>query len=115
MEDKKTYLGEFEEIVLLAVARLGTQAYGVTIWETVERVANRPTSLGAIYATLERLEGKGLVSSRQGEPTAQRGGRAKRYYMIEAAGAQALQDAERARAALRAGAVQGIQPSEGGI
>ncbi len=80
MADKQQYLGEFEEIVLLAIMRLRDNAYGVTIWQTVEEVAERPTSIGAIYTTLERLEQKGFVSSWQGEPTAQRGGRAKTWW-----------------------------------
>lgn len=103
MGNKQNYLGEFEEIVLLTVARLGETAYGMTIRQTVEDVAGRPTSIGAIYTTLERLEDKGFISSRQGEPTPERGGRAKRYFKIEGAGAQALADAERVRAFLRGG------------
>lgn len=109
MSEKKQYLGEFEEIVLLAVTRLGSNAYGVTIRRTVEEVAERPTSIGAIYTTLERLEQKGMVAARQGEPTAQRGGRAKRYFTITGSGQQALAEAERIRAALRAG----MQPAGG--
>jgi PadR family transcriptional regulator, regulatory protein PadR len=101
MEEKR-YLGEFEELVLLAIARLGTSAYGVTIRRAVQEVAKRPTSIGAVYATLERLENKGFVSSWQGEPTAERGGRAKRYYRIEGAGLRALENAEWARDQLRA-------------
>lgn len=95
------YLGELEEIVLLAVARLGANAYGVTIHQAIDRVAQRPTTTGAIYTTLERLEAKGLLSSRQGEPTPERGGRAKRYYQIEDAGMQALYEVDRVRARLR--------------
>lgn len=109
MGDKRPYLGEFEEMVLLAVMRLGSNAYGVTIRQTVEEATGRTTSVGAIYTTLERLEQKGFVSSRQGEPTAERGGRAKRYFKIEGAGAQALNDAERTRDVLRGG----LQPAGG--
>ncbi len=109
MADKNTYLGEFEEIVLLAVARLGNNAYGVTIRQTVEDVARRSTSIGAIYTTLERLEEKGFVSSRQGESTPERGGRAKRYFKIEGAGVRALDDAEQVRNRLRGQ----LQPSGG--
>jgi PadR family transcriptional regulator PadR len=101
MGDKKTYLGEFEEIVLLAILRLGANAYGVPIRQTVEEATKRSISIGAIYTTLERLEHKGFVSSRQGEPTPERGGRAKRYFKIEGAGAQALADAQQARDLLR--------------
>jgi len=111
MADKPLYLGEFEEIVLLTVARLGGNAYGVSIRQTVEEVAGRPTSIGAIYTTLERLEEKGFVSSRQGEPTPERGGRAKRYFTIEASGHQALAEAERVRRSLRGG----FAPVGGGL
>jgi DNA-binding PadR family transcriptional regulator len=103
MGEHNRYLGEFEEIVLLTVAHLSSNAYGVTIRQTVEEVAGRQTSIGAIYTTLERLEQKGYVSSRQGEPTAQRGGRAKRYFQIEGAGRQALSEAQRIRDLLRSG------------
>lgn len=97
----KLDLGTFEELVLLAVARLGTNAYGVTIWELVQRAEGHPVVMGAIYTTLDRLQDKGFVSSRQGEATAQRGGRPKRYFMIEGAGQAALDEAERRRNALR--------------
>jgi len=111
MPDKKLYLGEFEEIVLLTVARLGTSAYGVPIRQTVETIAGRPTSIGAIYTTLERLEQKGFVSSYHGEPTPQRGGRAKRYYKIEAAGKVALDETARMRTRLQQGLNPGLQPT----
>jgi DNA-binding PadR family transcriptional regulator len=94
-------LGAFEEIILLAVAHLADDAYGVAIRQTVEEVAERPTSIGAVYATLDRLEEKGLVSSYQGEPTPERGGRAKRFFKVEGAGREALDEAERARLKLR--------------
>src|SRR5687767_8234753 len=110
MADKQFYLGEFEEIVLLAIARLGSKAYGVTIRQAVENVAGRSTSIGAIYTTLERLEQKGLFSSRQGEPTPQRGGRAKRYFQIEAPGLLALNEAHHTRMLLREGLNLGLQP-----
>ena len=109
MADKQYYLGEFEEIVLLAILRLGSNAYGVSIRQTVEEVAERPTSIGAIYTTLERLEHKGLVSSRQGEPTPQRGGRAKRYYQLEGSGVRALNEANRTRTLLMQNAGLGLQ------
>src|SRR3712207_671733 len=104
MADKQRYLGEFEEVVLLAILRLRDNAYGVTIRQTVEEVAERPTSIGAIYTTLERLEQKGFISSWQGEPTPERGGRAKRYFKIEGAGVQALNAAQRTRTLLLQGA-----------
>jgi DNA-binding PadR family transcriptional regulator len=83
-------LGSLEHIVLLAVARLGASAYGMTVRREIQTQTGRDLSIGAVYATLERLESKGYVSSRMGEPTAERGGRAKRHFQIEAAGEQAL-------------------------
>ncbi len=112
MSDKQRYLGEFEEIVLLAILRLRDNAYGVSIRQTVEEVAGRPTSIGAIYTTLERLEQKGFVRSREGEATPERGGRAKRYFKIEGAGVQALNETDRIRMRLRDGI--GSWPQPGG-
>jgi DNA-binding PadR family transcriptional regulator len=83
-------LGSLEHIVLLAVARLGTDAYGMTVRQEIHNRTGRDLSIGAVYATLERLERKGFVSSRRGEPTAERGGRAKRHFQIEADGEEAL-------------------------
>ena len=97
MKEKKDFLGEFEELVLLAILRLSENAYGVTIRQIIEEKGKRATSYGAIYATLERLEKKGYISSRQGEATAERGGRAKRYYKVEGAGIKAINDTEMAR------------------
>ena len=113
MTDKNLYLGEFEEIVLLAVARLGSSAYGVTIRQTVEDVAGRSTSIGAIYSTLDRLEQKGMVSSWLGEATPQRGGRAKRYFKLEAVGQLALDEAQHIRDRLRSGLTPDLQPVGG--
>jgi DNA-binding PadR family transcriptional regulator len=79
--------------------RLGPDAYGVSIKQEIEQRTHRKVSLGAIYPTLDRLEAKGLVSSRVGEPTAERGGRAKRHFEINAAGLEALR---RSRAMLAA-------------
>ena len=84
-------LGEFEQLVLLAVARLGEESYGVTVRREIEETADRPVSIGAVYRTLDRLEEKGFVSSWTGEPTAVRGGRAKRHFRLEEAGARALE------------------------
>jgi len=90
---KGDYLGEFEQLVLLALVRLGTNAYGMTIRREIEERAGRSVSIGAVYTTLERLERKGYVGSREGEATPERGGRAKRYFQIEALGQRALRDA----------------------
>lgn len=87
------HLGEFEQLVLLAVARLEDRGYGVTLRQEIEERAGRRCSLGAVYATLDRLEAKGFVSSWEGEPTAERGGRAKRLFRLEPLGARALRKA----------------------
>lgn len=86
----KDLLGVFEQLILIALLHLKEDAYGVTVRREVEERTGRSVSLGAVYATLERLEKKGYVSSFQGEPTAERGGRAKRYFRIERSGTVAL-------------------------
>lgn len=73
-------LGEFEQIVLLAVLALGDAAYAVPVRREIRRLTSRDVARGAIYVTLDRLEQKGYLASRLGEPTAARGGRARRYY-----------------------------------
>lgn len=88
-------LGEFEQIVLLAILRLGKEAYGVAIRDEIAQCTGRRTAPGALYTTLDRLEQKGFVASRLGEPTPERGGRAKRYYSVSAAGAAAVERAQR--------------------
>ena len=102
MNRKIDYLGHFEEIVLLAVLRLREDAYGAKIRQKVAEATKRDVSIGAIYATLDRLERKGYLKSWQGEATPERGGRAKRYFRIEGAGAQALNDTNAARNVLAA-------------
>jgi PadR family transcriptional regulator, regulatory protein PadR len=87
---KGEYLGEFEQIVLLALVRLADNAYGMTIRGEIEKRTLRYASIGAVYATLERLEAKGYVSSWLADPTAERGGRAKRYFRLEPSGAAAI-------------------------
>jgi len=84
------YLGEFEQVVMLAVARLGDGAYGMAIVEELLRRTGREPSVGSVYAALDRLERQGLVRSGMGDPTPERGGRAKRYFHLEPAGARAL-------------------------
>jgi PadR family transcriptional regulator, regulatory protein PadR len=83
-------LGEFEQLILLAILRLGDGAYGVTIRAELAQRAHRNIAPGAMYTALERLESKGLIKSRMGDPTPQRGGRAKRHVSVTAAGRQAL-------------------------
>jgi len=79
-------LGNFELMVLLAVLRVGDDAYGVPIARELEETSGREVLLGSVYAALERLEAKRLVKSRVGEPTSERGGRAKKYFQITARG-----------------------------
>lgn len=83
-------LGEFEQLVLLALMRLGPEAYGVAIRDEIERRTGRSVALGAVYTTLLRLEDKELVATRLGEPTPQRGGRRKKYYRVLASGRREL-------------------------
>jgi len=87
---KGNYLGEFEIVVLSTLLHLGDNAYGMTIRCEIDERTGRSVSIGAIYATLRRLERKGLVISRLGEPTAERGGRAKRFFALETAGEDAV-------------------------
>ena len=98
MAQREEFLGSLEQIVLLAVMRLDANAYGMTVRREIEQRTGRGISIGAVYATLDRLQAKGYVSSFMGEPTAERGGRAKRFFRIEARGERALQ---RSHAALR--------------
>jgi PadR family transcriptional regulator len=83
-------LGEFEQLVLLAILRLRDDAYGVTIRTELADRTGRNVAPGAVYTALERLETKGLIASRMGDPTPQRGGRAKRHVTVTAAGLEAL-------------------------
>ncbi len=89
-------LGEFEALVLAALLRLGDEAYGVSIRGEIECCTGREPSIGAVYTALNRLEKKGLVASRLGEPTAERGGRAKRYFEARPEGRDALAEMVRA-------------------
>jgi DNA-binding PadR family transcriptional regulator len=89
-------LGEFEQIVLLAILRLKDEAYGVSIRAEITQRTGREPPSGALYTTLDRLQRKALLRSRMGEPTPQRGGRAKRYYTVTASGIAAITRAQRA-------------------
>lgn len=89
-------LGEFEHLVLLAIARLGADAYGVPIVDELERQTGRRVSRASVYVALKRLEKKGLIASLLGEPTPERGGRAKRFFQISPAAERRLQDARAA-------------------
>jgi PadR family transcriptional regulator PadR len=92
----RDYLGEFEHIVVLALLRLNDQAYGVTVRQEIESRTQREVSIGAVYATLDRLETKGYVTSYQGDPTPERGGRSKRFFRVTAKGMAAVNNTHRA-------------------
>jgi PadR family transcriptional regulator, regulatory protein PadR len=85
-----TNLGELEQLVLLAIARLGDDAYGVTVRREIATRTKRDLAFGSVYTTLARLEEKGLVASHLGEATPERGGRAKKHFVISAEGRRAL-------------------------
>jgi PadR family transcriptional regulator, regulatory protein PadR len=91
----RNYLGEFELMILLAVIRLGQEAYGVTIVRELEGYRGREVSVGSVYAALERLEAKRLVSSSLGDPTPERGGKAKRYFQVTGAGLRQVHETRR--------------------
>jgi PadR family transcriptional regulator PadR len=93
---KQKTLGEFEQTVLLALLRLETNAYGAAIRQLLQAEIDRDVALGALYSTLERMEKKGLVVSKLGESTAQRGGRPKRFFSVTAEGKAALKHVKQA-------------------
>ncbi len=94
---KAPVLGDFEQLVLLGVLRLGDEAsYGAAIRQEIHARSGRDVSINAVYTTLDRLESKGLLKSWIGEPTAQRGGRRRKFYALRPAGIAALQQAYRA-------------------
>jgi PadR family transcriptional regulator, regulatory protein PadR len=102
----RTYLGEFEQLLLLALIQLEDDAYGARIRMLIEERAGRTVSPGAIYTALDRLEQRGLVASRLGDPTPQRGGKRKRFYWLQPEGAELLR---RSHAAL-ARMAHGLEP-----
>ncbi len=113
MQSRKNHvepLGEFEALVLMAVLRLRDAAYGMRIHTEIETRARRQVSYGALYTTLERLEQKGYVSSRVGEPTPERGGRAKKYFSVDNMGKAALRQSYGATKRM----AEGIEPQFGG-
>jgi PadR family transcriptional regulator, regulatory protein PadR len=89
---KGTYLGELEELVLLTVGILHPEAYGVAVMDEIEKQANRSLNISAVHAVMTRLEEKGYLKSKMGDPTEERGGRRKRYFVITAAGKRALEE-----------------------
>ncbi len=100
---KGEHLGDLEELVLLAVLRLGPHAHGGKIREELDREAKRSVSVSTVYVTLMRLEEKGYVSSWKGHPTASRGGKAKRFFEVCSSGLQALQSVRAVRDRMWAG------------
>ena len=107
---KQDSLGKFEQLVLLALLRLGDNAYGVSIRREIEGTGKHRTSFGAVYTTLDRMEAKGYVKSRTGEATPERGGRAKRYFKVTAAGAAVL----RRSVSVAQQMTKGLEPLLGG-
>lgn len=89
-------MGEFEQLVLLAILRQGNQAYGMEVREEIERRTRREVSYGAVYTALDRLEKKGYVAFSLGQATPERGGRAKKYFSVEPSGRDALRATRRA-------------------
>jgi len=105
MSVKRKNLGEFEMLVLTALIRLDDAAYGVAIKNEIETQTGRRVSIGAIYATLDRLERKSFISSRLGEATKARGGRAKKYFNIEPEGRKRLDESYRVLGAISKGVI----------
>ena len=105
----RSSLGEFEKLVMLAALHLGHESYGATIVRELERRTGRTASAGAVYVALRRLEKKGLVSSRLGEPSPHRGGRPKRFFTVSRDGLEALRHAQADWAAM----VQGLEGTLG--
>ena len=104
---KGTFLGEFQELVLLAILALGEEAYGVSIQQKIKEVAGRDITRGALHSALSRLEEKGFLKSAFGEATKERGGRRKRLYSVTASGQNALKEAQMIRESFRSS----IKPS----
>ncbi|RIV21664.1 PadR family transcriptional regulator [Fibrisoma montanum] len=94
---KRAFLGEFEEVVMLTVAILDEEAYGVTVTQEIEQKTGRSVGFSTVHTTLQRLEEKGFLASRMGGATAERGGRRKRFFTVTAAGRKALRDVKQVR------------------
>jgi PadR family transcriptional regulator PadR len=109
--ERRFSLGAFDLMIMLALMRLGEPAYGVPIAREIEDASGRVVALATLYAVLARLEKKGLISSHLGEPTAERGGRAKRYFRVTARGLREVRDTQRVFTSLW----QGIPKLKGGV
>ena len=103
-------LGDFEQLVLLGVLRLGEDAYGAAIRQEIHRRSRRDVSINAVYTTLDRLEGKGLLKSWEGTPTPQRGGRRRKFYGLQPAGIAALRQAYEALRSMADGLEERLNP-----
>jgi PadR family transcriptional regulator PadR len=108
---ERLYLGEFELVVMLVVIRLGEDAYGVPISREIEQQTGRAVAFGTVYATLERLQKKGFVSSRLGDATPERGGRAKRYFEATPTGVRTVKETKQTLVRLWGG----LRQLQGGI
>ena len=104
--EKREHLGEFELMVMLVLLRLGENAYGVPIAREIEEISGREVGIGSVYAALERLQRKRFVYSRTGEPTAERGGRAKRFFHVTNAGLREVRKTQKALVTLWRGLPQ---------
>src|SRR3954470_11749478 len=102
----RQHLTDFELMILLSILRIGEDAYGVPIARQIEETGKRTVLLGAIYTALDRLEANGLVTSSYGDPTPERGGRAKRFFKVTAKGIKAVKEAQKAFTALWSGIPQ---------
>lgn len=107
-------LGELEQLILLAIVELESDAYGAAIGRTIEERTGRDVSPGAIYTALDRMHGRGLVSSEVGEPTPERGGRRKKYYRLEPAGAVELNRSIEAIKSMSVGLLPRLKAMTGG-
>jgi PadR family transcriptional regulator PadR len=94
---KGTYIGELEELILLTVGILYGKAYGVAVMDEIDKQTGRSLNISAVHSVLKRLEEKGLVSSTMGDPSAERGGRRKRIFLLTAAGKRVLEEANEMR------------------
>lgn len=110
MSDKEKFLGEFEQFVLLSILKLSENAYGSAIRQLLAEAVKRDVTIGALYTTLERLEKKGLLTSKMGEVTPERGGRAKKYFKLTAQGHRALKRSKDALTNMWQGLSLAVQP-----
>jgi DNA-binding PadR family transcriptional regulator len=110
---KRIYLGEFEELVLLMVAILGDDAYGVNLTHEIIEQTGRDVRLNQVHASLHRLEDKGMITSRMGDPTPERGGRRKRLFRISALGVQTLREIQGVRSNLWQMMPSNLHPAPG--